>query len=210
MMDFGWKKKAAQLRMVILSAGHQLAKELPPAVSKTLEIFARVSKTGDGSGMQEEMDRLNREHPDGAKLLWEPIEVHGWKIQATLYLKEDQLQPQPCDQSLWWLVRAVRKNERAPSDKDIVFLDKILDHLGAEPTRNMIIGPRSTPDGERVRLFFGWWTWQNRWPLFDVQVNKDKKRDADKIRIVPLGSRETEGYTALSAADLSHDDKEEP
>jgi hypothetical protein len=64
----------------------------------------------------------------------------------------------------------------------------------------MIIGPRSSPSGEPW-LPFGWWTWQNRWPLFAIQVNKNKKRDQDKIRIVPLGTRETEGYQAIFVDD---------
>lgn len=195
----GWKAKSERLRMVILSAAHQMAKELPPGVSKMLAIFERVSKSGDGTRLQEEMDQIAHDHSDEPRPLWEPIEVHGWKIQATLCLKDGQL---------WWLVHAVRKNERAPSDKDVVFLDKILDHLGADPTRHMIIGPRSSPDGEPELLPFGWWTWQNRGQLFDVQVNKNKKRDAEKVRIVPLGSRETDGYQSI-AADLAIDDRDD-
>ncbi len=194
MSAFGWKAKAERLRMVILSASHQIAKELPPTVVKTLEIFARVAKTGDGRGMEEEMDRLPPVSED-AKLLWEPIEVHGWKIQATTYRKEGQL---------WWLLRAVRKNERDPSEKDNVFLDKVLDHLGANPTRHMIIGPRSSPPGE-LPLFFGWWTWQNRDPLFDVQV-KGKGKSAE-LRVVPLGSRETDGYQSVDMRDARDDEE---
>lgn len=187
MISLGWKKKAERLRMVILSAAHQSARELPPGISGVLEIFARVARTGDGRGLQEEIAGLPQ---DDCKPLWEPIEVYGWAIQATLYLREG---------ALWWLVHAERKNGGAPSDKDGVLLDKILDHLGAVPLWHMIIGPSSSPPGE-PRLPFGWWTWQNRWPLYDIQVNKSKKRDQDKIRIVPQGSRETEGYQGLFAA----------
>lgn len=195
MMDFGWKAKAERLRMVILSASHQIAKELPPTIVKAMEIFARGAKTGDARGMQEEMDRLPPVSGD-AKLLWEPIEVHGWQIQATMYRKEGQL---------WWLLRAFRKNEREPSEKDNVFLDKVLDHLGAEPTRHMIIGPRSSPADE-LPLFFGWWTWQNRHQLFDVQVKGKGKSAA--LRIVPLGTRANEGYESLDMT--VGDDKEKP
>jgi hypothetical protein len=193
-MELGWKAKAERLRMVILSAAHQLAKELPPTLSKALELYARLSMAGAWPTLQDEMGRLQA-GPDEPRPLWEPIEVHGWKIQATLYRKNDQL---------WWLVHAVRKNERDPSDKDVVFLDKVLDHLGAEPLRHMIVGPRSNPRGEPEMFAFGWWTWQNRWPLFEVQVNKSTKRDVDKVRIVPAGSRETDGYTSL-ATDASDD-----
>lgn len=192
-MDFGWKKKAERLRMVILSGGHQYAKELPSGMSKILEIFARVAQSGDGRGLQDEIASIPA---DPIKPLWEPIDIHGWAIQATMYIR---------DGKLWWLVHAERKHGREPADKDIAFLNKILDHLGAEPTRHMIIGPSSSPPGEPA-LPFGWWTWQNRSQLYDIQMNKDKKRDAAKIRIVPLGTRETDGYTSLCHDDL--DDKE--
>ena len=197
-MDFGWKAKAERLRMVILSAAHQIAKDLHPTIVRTLDIFARVAQSGDGRGMEDEMASLPPV-PVDAQLLWEPIEVHGWKIQATLYRKDGQL---------WWLVRAVRKNERAPSEKDNVFLDKVLDHLGAEPTRHMIIGPRSSPR-EHEPLFFGWWTWQNRDPLFDVQV-KGQGKDAE-LRVVPLGSRATDGFSSLDMSEKADEEsKDEP
>ena len=201
MMDFGWKAKAERLRMVMLSAAHQVAKELPPGFTKVLEVFARLSKAGEMLGLHDEMESIQREHPDEPRPLWEPIEVHGWVIAATLYRKEERL---------WWLVNARRKNDRDPSDKDLVFLNKVLDHLGGEPTRHAIIGPLTVLVEQGGRLPFGWWTWQNRWPLYDIQLNKDKTRDKDKIRIVPLGTRETDGYTSLSTADLAHGDKEEP
>jgi hypothetical protein len=131
-------------------------------------------------------------------MLWEPIEVHGWKIQATMYLREGQL---------WWLVHAIRKNEREPTEKDTGFLDKVLGHLGAEPDRHAIIGPRSSPPGEPP-LPFGW-AWRNGWLLYEIQVNKNKKRNEGKIRIVPLGTRETDGYTSLRPQDFAVGDDDE-
>lgn len=61
----------------------------------------------------------------------------------------------------------------------------------------MVIGPTSVPSGEPA-LPFGWWTWQNGLPLYEIQVNQHK-RDREKVRIVPLGSPETDGYRTLSA-----------
>lgn len=191
MMDFGWKKKTERLRMTILSAAHQIAKELPLGISKMLAIYARVAQGGDGRGLREEMETVIAAHPDEPKPLWEPLEIYGWKIQATLYLR---------DGKLWWLAHGVLKSEREPSAKQIAILDKILEHLGAEPRRHMIIGPASSPIDEE-RLAFGWWTWQNHAQLYEIQLNKDKKRDADKLRIVPLGTRETDGYTSLRVGD---------
>lgn len=184
MTALGWQKKVEHLRMVILSGGHQVARELPPGILRVLEAFERAAKTGDGRGLQEEISGLP---PDEYKPLWEPLDVYGWKLHATLYLRDGQL---------WWLVNAVRKNEAVPRDKEVAFLDRVLEHLGAVPGRHVIIGPRSSPPGEPA-LPFGWWTWQNRWPLYDVQVNKSSACDRDKIRIVPHGTRETEGYQDL-------------
>ena len=187
-MDFGWKAKATRLRTVILSAAHRSAEELPVGISKMLEDLERIAQTGQGDVLV--FDEAVR------RLCWEPTEVHGWKIQATMYLREGKH---------WWLVYATRKTESAPSDKDVGFLDRVLDHLGADPKRHSIISPHSDIGAER--LPFGWWTWQNRDQLLDIQVNKDKKRVADKVRIVPLGTRETDGYASIPAV---ADDAEEP
>jgi hypothetical protein len=129
------------------------------------------------------------------KPLWEPAEIYGWQFQATLYRKDGQL---------WWLVGTERKNKREPSDKDLTFLDKVLDHLGAVPRRHAIIEPHSSPPGH-PRLHFGWWTWQNRWPLLDVQV-KGKGKSAE-LRFVPLGTRANDGFESLN---MSDSDEEKP
>lgn len=194
-MDFGWKKKAEILRMTMVSAAHPIAKELPPGIAKILDIFRRVAETGDGRGMQEEMAAIPK---DAETPLWEPAEIHGWHFQATLYRKDSQL---------WWLVRAIRKNERAPSDKDLVFLDKVLDYLGAVPRRHAIIEPTSSPPGE-PRLPFGWWTWQNRWPLIDVQV-RGKGKDAE-LRFVPLGTRANDGFQSVDLSEKADIPGEKP
>lgn len=184
MLDFGWKRKVEHLRMVILSGAHQGARELPPGLSEILALLERVAAEGGGIDPQRELEAICRAHPDDPRLLWEPLEVYGWKVQATLYRREG---------ALWWLVHAVRKNEREPTVKDVTLLDKILGGLGADPRRHMIIGPTSSPPGKPA-LPFGWWSWQNRGPLYEIQVNKDA---TEKIRIVPLGSRETDGYQTL-------------
>ena len=197
MMDFGWKKKTERLRVVIVSAAHQMAKDLPAGTAAVLDLFKRVAKDGGGGpNLKEEFDQLCIAHTNEPQPLWEPVDIYGWKIQATMYLQSGQH---------WWLLHAVRRNEKEPSDKDIAVLDKVLDHLGADPNRDTIIGPRSSPAGE-PRMVFGWWTWFNRWPLFEFQVNK-AKRGQNAMRIVPLGTRATDGYQSV---DLRDDDKEKP
>lgn len=202
MMDFGWKKKTDRLKMVILSAAHQMAKELPAGTAAVLDIFKRVAKDGGfRPDLKEEFDRICVVHADDPQPLWEPVDIYGWKIQATMYIQNGQH---------WWLLHAVRRNEKDPSDKDIAVLYKVLDHLGADPKRDVIIGPLSGPASEPGRIPFGWWTWFNRWPLFEVQVNK-AKRGKDVMRIVPLGSRETEGYQFVDlAGGRDEDPKEKP
>jgi len=196
MMDFGWKNKAERLRVVIVSGAHQLAKELPAGIVAILDLFRRTARTGDGSSLKEEFDRICVTHTNEQPPLWEPVDIYGWKIQATMYLQSGQP---------WWLLHAVRRNEKEPRAKDIAVLDKVLDHLGADPKRDMIIGPLSSPDGEPL-MVFGWWTWFNRWPLYEIQTNKEK-RGKDAMRIVPLGTRASDGYQAV---DLVREDKDKP
>lgn len=192
MFSFGWKKKTLILKVTILSSAHQLAQELSPFIAHMLELYSEASKTGDISRLQQHIEQSKE--GDTHKLLWEPAEIYGWMIQATLYKKAEHL---------WWLVHATRKTNVSPSDKDITLLDKILEELGAQPLRHMVIGPRNTGGV----LPFGWWTWQNREPLLDLQVNKDKK-GKDMIRIVPLGTRETDGFESVNLVTKDQIDKE--
>lgn len=81
----------------------------------------------------------------------------------------------------------------------------------AERLRMVIIGPRSSPPGAEL-LVFGWWTWFNQWPLYEVQVNKSK-RESEMVRVVPFGSRATDGYEHVDLsvrADEIADDKDKP
>jgi hypothetical protein len=210
--SFGWKKKANQLSGVLLSFAHQMAKELAPAFEKILDLYRELDlNKGRGeayqSDFQKRMDQCASTLTDADRPLWEPIEIHGWKIEATLYLKNGQH---------WWLLHAVRKRETSPSDNDLVFLNKVLEHLGCDPERNMIIGPKTKAwaamadddaheerraHGRDDHMPFGWWTWCNRAPLFEVQVNKDKKNKKDMLRFVPLGTPEADGYVRMPSID---------
>lgn len=196
MLDFGWKNKAERLRVVIVSAAHQIAKELPPGVVALLDLFRRTARTGDGSNLKEEFDQICVTHTNEPPPLWEPVDIYGWKIQATMYLQQGQH---------WWLVNASRRNEKEPSAKDMAFLDKVLEHLGADPQRDTIIGPRSSPAGE-PRLIFGWWTWFNRWPLYEIQTNATK-HGKDRMRFVPQGTPASDGYQPVDLISDDADDK---
>lgn len=179
--------------MAILSAGHQIAKELSPGIAKVLEMFRYTHRTKDGSQLKGNIDRFP---VDPNPMLWEPIEVHGWTIAASMYLQNGQL---------WWIVQARRAKEKSyfsptgPTEKDIVFLNKVLEHLGADLERDVIIGPNSSPPGEPP-LSFGWWTWFNRDPLYEVQAKGKGK--TGQLRIVPLGTREDDGFTSVDLSPL--------
>lgn len=181
MMDFGWKKKAERLRMTLLSAGHQLAKPLPK-VNWGLEVLRRAAETGDTSFLQQEMLQIPS---DTEKPLWEPLEIYGWNVHATLYLDNGQL---------WWLLHAARKDARPPNENATRFLEKILGHLGADPERDKIIGPRNGAE-ENPPLPFGWWRWFNRWPLYEVQIKGTGKHAA--MRVVPIDTPASDGYERL-------------
>lgn len=189
--------------MTIVSAGHRIAKPLSPKFERALELFAQLGKTGDIMAIHGELMSAQDAITDADRPLWEPAEIYGWLFQATLYVKDDKL---------WWLVHATRKVNATPSDKDIAFLKKVLEHLGAQPDRHTLIGPNVFPPGEEdtAPLPFGWWTWQNHHDLFDVQVNK-AKRGKDMLRFVPAGSRGSDGYETVDTskrADLGELDKE--
>ena len=114
-MDFGWKKKAERLRMTILSAGHQFAKELPAELKRILDMFRYTHKTKDGSALQAEFGLGVPQGPSSPseRLLWER-DHHGWNMMATMYRQSGQL---------WWLLHAARRTEQTPSAKDIIFLE---------------------------------------------------------------------------------------
>jgi hypothetical protein len=203
MQGFGWKKKVGRLRMTILTAGHQGAKELPAGLLKVLSFYRQSVKVLDDPTMmddpmiQEEFGRFSIAEalaPNVQLFPWESIESHGWEIRAAMYLQNDQL---------WWLLHAQRRTEHRPCKKDVAFLNKVLDYLGADPKRDMIISPTSGPADGPGLLPFGWWTWFNRMTLFEIQVCKDKKSPKEMIRIVPLGTAESDGYVRLDSPELS-------
>jgi hypothetical protein len=184
MMFGGWQKKALTLREVLLSAGHQVARELPSSISTMLELYREAAKTGDLTQLEAFIAEPRDEKE--SKPMWEPASIYGWEIQATFYR---------LDGKLWWLVRAERRGGREPTEKDIGMLDKVLDLLGAQPMRDMVIGPRSNCASDGF-LAFGYWTWPNRHQLNEIQV-KGKKGQDITMRIVPHGTRPTDGYESV-------------
>lgn len=185
---FGWKGKVDRFKMILLSAGHQSAKELPPSVQRVLELFREAVATGNPKDASAEIDKL----PPLARedrMLHEPISIGGWDITASMYLSSKT-------HRLHWLVRGVRRNESTPTPKDIVFLEHVITRLGGNPVDDMIIGPRTvTADHPTEPLPFGWWSWLNQAPLYEVQC-KGRGNKAT-VRVVPMGTPATDGWVRL-------------
>ena len=184
-MMFGWKAKAEKLRTVLVTVGHQPARPLPPGVAQIMEIFRHVVKTGDGRRLKE-IAQIMQDTAD--KPLWEPAEIHGWKIQAAMYLDNHPLTSKQC---LWWLIHAVHKK---PTAKDTAILRKIVEHLGADSARDCVIGPGSELLSASPPPF-AWYTWINSQPLFERQFKGYGK--TTQSRIVPYGTPGTDGFEPI-------------
>jgi len=179
----GWKVKALKLKTTILVGGHQTAKELPPTFKTILEIYAEANRVGEAFMTEGVIERLPP-LTDAERPLHEPADINGWHFDAMMYLKDGEL---------WWLVHAIRKDERPPREKDVKLLNHVLELLGCLPT-DAVIAPGSSPATEN--LPFGWWTWRNTAPLQEMQVNPDIKGPR-ALRIVRKGAPETDGFKRM-------------
>jgi len=167
--DFGWKKKAERLRMMIL-AGAPLF-EIDPLMLRTLETM-RKGLRGQSSRdeFEQTLGELNTSPPSaGSSFLWEPIDIYGWAVSATMYL---------LDGKPWWLVRATHKKPQ-PSDKEITMVEKVVGHLGADPVRDRIMNTSFDAHGYGM-----WWTWINQTQLYEFQTDRQTK----DFRVVPEGT----------------------
>lgn len=81
-----------------------------------LAAFGRFAACGERADLQQSLSKIGT-IPVDSKPIWEPMEVYGWKVDATMYRRDEQF---------WWLVHAERKNETEPRNKDIAVLDKVL------------------------------------------------------------------------------------
>jgi hypothetical protein len=187
MFEMNWLKKAETFRMVLVSGGHQMAKPLGDGMLKILHALEDAAHGKDVSGLESLANRVAEEHADEPKPLWEPVDIYGWGLTACFYRNTNH--------GLWWLARAIRKDMKSPTDKDLAFLDKVLKHLGCDQTKDTIIGPLNAPTGT-PRLPFGWWTWQNKFPLYEIHVNKNVSKKK-MVRVVRVGAAEADGYVRV-------------
>lgn len=191
----GWQRKADVLRGVMLSAGHQLARPLDPGIQALMDAYRDAAKTSeDTPNLRQKLDTAKGLiENDPKSQIWEPVHdkrgepshIYGWHFNATMYLENDQL---------YWLLHAQRPRDAMPTDNELGFLRKVVEHLGADIVRDQIIGPWS-PNGDSR---FGWWTWFNQWPLVEIQSRKARPgATAPDLRYVPLGTPPSDGYERI-------------
>lgn len=181
-LDFGWKKKAERLRMIVLSGAPLF--EIDPLMLRTLETMRRGLR---GQASSDEFESTltdlkapeNEPKPNEPRMVWEPIDLYGWNIAATMYL---------LDGKPWWLVRATHKKAE-PSTKEFNRVELVAEHLGADPRRDRIMNTTfGEPNGYGM-----WWTWINQSPLYEIHTN-DTTKD---WRVVLEGTPTAPGYQRI-------------
>lgn len=182
---FGWSKKVDLLKQDILSTAHQNAQEIPSLFWSVFEEEKRALALGVPPVSSKENEELLEFVPPFS-LCWKGLRVYDWTIGVTMYLR---------DNHPWWLVVADYWDSyrETPRRSKVVFLERILARLGANLPRDRLIGP--CLDGtEETNLHFGWWTWENRWSLYEVQENARVSCGRNKARVGTKGTPESDGY----------------
>ena len=188
-----WKEKLDRQKLIVCSTH---ATDPPSHFLKWIEVNRRLNRDEiDETTVAQEfpMDQETSEGLLDMRVLWEPIHtkkgeetlLFGWDVNATMYLSNGQP---------WWLVRALRKGDS--SEKDDATLDRIIEHLGGDPKRDLITEIPGASDTDRYQI---WFTWFNQLPLLDMQAHPDAKHmPIDKrMRIVPRDAPERDGYKRM-------------
>lgn len=178
----GWRKKVDHIKMIVLSMG-DLVMEMPPDVRIRFDVMRRMFHEGR-EPTEAEMALTEHGKSNNPDQLWEPVDLYGWHIQATMYL---------LDGKAWWMVGATRKPDDLPSEKDMAWLQKIVDRLGGDLKRDLLADVIAHSGIADAHI---WVTWINQAQLFEVQINPNFK-DKRSIRIVPLGMAESNGYRRI-------------
>jgi hypothetical protein len=175
-----------KLRLIVLSSAPLF--EIPAEINATLDIWRQLTR---GTISEEEAEvaiqRLGAPDLAAMKILWEPlsdsvgelIAPQGWNVTATMYL----LNGQP-----WWLVRADHARPSGPTRADDELLSSIVDRLGADPKRDLIMD-MNFPEARWARYY----TWFHSGPLYETHLNKTTV----DLRVVPAGTQPAPGYERL-------------
>jgi hypothetical protein len=190
----GWVKKALHLRTIVSCSP---VVDIPLA---ELEFHDAMRDFRRGVITAEQMkERTENAAPPlvSKSLLFEPAEIYGWKIRASIYGREGKV---------WWLVGADRSTPATAKDK--AMLVKILNVLGCDdPDRDQV--SVNTIDELLEHGVPIMYQWPNMIELNEVQVHPDaaKFKDVQKgMRIVPRGTRPTDGFQRLPDGPPTADD----
>lgn len=188
-----WKEKLDRQKLIVCSV---YATDPPSHFLKWIEVHRRWNRgeIDEATVMREfPMDQAASVELSDMRVMWEPVHtkkgeetlVFGWNVQATMYLSNGQP---------WWLVRASRAG--APSEQDEAALDRIIEHLGGDPNRDLITGIPGEDAADRHEI---WLTWFNQLPLIDMLYHRNAKHVSPDKRmlIVPRGAPEREGYERM-------------
>lgn len=87
-MDFGWKKKVERLRVIILSCAPLF--ELDPLTARTINTMRDATRLRacreEIEGTIEALNEAQAGAVQAPRTLWEPLELYGWRFEATMYL----------------------------------------------------------------------------------------------------------------------------
>jgi hypothetical protein len=187
----GWLKKALKLRTIVSCIPDNEIKESP--VETDLNDAMRAFRRGtiDEQALLDRYKALGDTPPP--ERLHEPAEIYGWRFRATLV----RYHGKP-----WWLVSVERPSGTA-SAKDKAMLVKIMGALGCDDIERdqLSVMPMDELVAAKVPVMY---LWPNMIQLLDVHIHTEKankgKLHKDAMRLVPRGSRPTDGYEDLETA----------
>lgn len=185
----GWLKKASKLRATVACIPDGEIKDLSPSMSDMIDAmraYRRGTITEDEAFRRCTAAELAGRAEPHIERLHEPADIYGWQIKATLVRWHDKV----C-----WLV-VVDRPSRTCTGKDLAMLGKVMVALGSDDPKRDQVSVGGDPDELARRGSPIIFAWPNTDQLLDVHVNKEK-RGKDLMRIVPRGSRPTDGYENL-------------
>lgn len=183
-----WQKKALMLRTIVLSI--PALQRLSDAGTEHMDAMRAFNRgTITAEELQARVAALPKD-PVPSSMLHEPLEFHGWTVDATLIDHHG---------SAWWLVYVTRR-VRTVTDGDRRWLFKVLDVLGCNPDADRVsVGDLEDNVAHGVPYLY---MWPNTFERLEFQF-KDAKKGG--MRTVPRGTRASDGFVRLDELDGKKD-----
>ena len=179
----GWLKKALHLRVIISCAP---IKDLSPHEVERFEAmraWRRGPRTDETAlELQRRIEEIPKVHTE---LLHEPLDAYGWSIKASICGMYGQV---------YWLVGVLRTGSAA-REKDMAMLAKIFGVLGCDDLERDSLSVGAFEDNMAEGIPF-MYLWRNTIELQEFQFHPGKP-GRDGMRIVPRGSRATDGFEKI-------------